>query len=70
MPFPHIPTSFRFSSAIALPFNFFYSQFPTTSNTGSSFTAPLLTYAQYFLDKAQFLLHTAQPGSNHMARVT
>jgi hypothetical protein len=65
--FPHISISFRFSSAIALPFNSFYPQFRTTSNTASSFTAALLTYAQYFLDKAQLLLPTAQPGSTHLA---
>jgi hypothetical protein len=61
--FPHISISFRFSSTIALPFNSFYPQFPTTSNTASSFTAAPLTYAQYFLDKAQLSAVTAAYGA-------
>jgi hypothetical protein len=44
-----------------------YPQFATSSSTASSFTAALLTYAQYFLDKAQLLLPKTQPGSIHLA---
>jgi hypothetical protein len=61
--FPHIFISFRFSSAIALPFNSFCPQFSATPDTASSFTAALLTYMQYFLNIAQLSAVAATYGA-------
>jgi hypothetical protein len=64
--FPHISISFRFPSAIALPLNSLYPEFPTTSNTASSFTAALLTYTQYFeMNGAMNIVLLVTPHSQH-----
>jgi hypothetical protein len=61
---------FSFFLCSCSSFNSFCPQFPV-SDTASSFIAALLTYVQYFLDKAQLsavLLCTVQPRSIHPAR--